>query len=104
MRTTSIFRFILATANGGYCSDAPLNLAPELPSTFPHVEIYTDGQDGRTVDERWREHWVPRPVWKNLHTNSPISITDLPGVPYPAGSVRSTSLAVVCRFGADMCV
>ncbi|KZV64546.1 FAD/NAD-P-binding domain-containing protein [Peniophora sp. CONT] len=77
--------------------DAPLNLAPETPGSFPHVEIYTDGQDGRTVDERYREHWVPRPVWKNLHTNSPISITDLPGVPYPAGSPWSPSQDTVTK-------
>ncbi|KZV64547.1 FAD/NAD-P-binding domain-containing protein [Peniophora sp. CONT] len=66
--------------------DAPVDLAPYTPNELPHVEIYVDGQDGRTIDERYREHWVPRPVWKNLHTNSPISMTDLPGVPYPAGS------------------
>ncbi|EIN12652.1 hypothetical protein PUNSTDRAFT_61629, partial [Punctularia strigosozonata HHB-11173 SS5] len=44
------------------------------------------GDDGLTLDERWRDHWVPRPVWKNLHTNSPTSITELPGVPYAAGA------------------
>ncbi|VDB96834.1 unnamed protein product [Peniophora sp. CBMAI 1063] len=77
--------------------DAPLDLAPAIPSTLPHTEIYTDGQDGLTVDQRWRAHWVPRPVWKNLHTNSPISITDLPGVPYPAGSPWSPSQDTVTK-------
>ncbi|KZV64548.1 FAD/NAD-P-binding domain-containing protein [Peniophora sp. CONT] len=71
--------------------DAPVNLSPYVPNELPHVEKYTDGQDGRSIDERWREHWVPRPVWQNLHTNSPISITDLPGVPYPPNTPWSPS-------------
>ncbi|VDB96836.1 unnamed protein product [Peniophora sp. CBMAI 1063] len=66
--------------------DAPLDLTSYTPNELPHVEVYSDGQDGYSVDERWRAHWVPRPVWKNLFTNSPISITDLPGVPYPPDS------------------
>ncbi|VDC00852.1 unnamed protein product [Peniophora sp. CBMAI 1063] len=75
--------------------DSPVNLNPYTPSKLPHVEYYTEGQDGRTLDERWRAHWVPRPVWKNLHTNSPISITDLPGVPYPPNTPWAPGQAIV---------
>ncbi|EEB91681.1 hypothetical protein MPER_09926, partial [Moniliophthora perniciosa FA553] len=41
------------------------------------------GDDGIGLDERWREHWLPRPVWDSLHTNSPSIITGLTDVPYP---------------------
>ncbi|KAJ7823079.1 FAD/NAD-P-binding domain-containing protein [Mycena olivaceomarginata] len=45
--------------------------APEpQPAEFPATRL----------DERWREHWQPRPVWHNLRTNSPAALTRLPGV------------------------
>ncbi|KAJ7589862.1 FAD/NAD-P-binding domain-containing protein [Mycena floridula] len=62
--------------------DAPVR-APEIPQRLPATKFYKEGQDGITLDERWREHWLPRPVWDTLHTNSPAVITELPDVPYP---------------------
>ncbi|KIY47033.1 hypothetical protein FISHEDRAFT_14423, partial [Fistulina hepatica ATCC 64428] len=44
------------------------------------------GEEGLTLDERWREHWLPRPIWYNLHTNSPSVITELSDVKYPKDS------------------
>ncbi|KAJ7808152.1 FAD/NAD-P-binding domain-containing protein [Mycena olivaceomarginata] len=50
--------------------------------TIPTSRYYNEGDDGLTLDFRWREHWRPRPVWYNLFTNSPKVSTELPDVPY----------------------
>ncbi|KAF5364604.1 hypothetical protein D9758_005614 [Tetrapyrgos nigripes] len=63
--------------------DEPLDKKPELPDTLPATRYYEEGEEGLTLDERWREHWQPRPIWNSLHTNSPSVITELTEVPYP---------------------
>ncbi|KAJ7333258.1 FAD/NAD-P-binding domain-containing protein [Mycena albidolilacea] len=50
------------------------------PKEFPATKYYEEGEDCITLDERWRAHWQPRPVWYNLRTNSPAPLTRLPGV------------------------
>ncbi|KAK7044131.1 hypothetical protein VNI00_007848 [Paramarasmius palmivorus] len=59
-----------------------------IPSELPAVRYYSEGDEGIGLDERWREHWLPRPVWDSLHTNSPSVITELTDVPYPPDHVR----------------
>ncbi|KAF7336155.1 Dimethylaniline monooxygenase [Mycena venus] len=54
----------------------------EIPAQIPTRRYYQEGDDGLTLDYRWREHWRPRPVWYNLFTNSPKVSTELPDVPY----------------------
>ncbi|KAI0029643.1 hypothetical protein K488DRAFT_72817 [Vararia minispora EC-137] len=61
-------------------------IKPWVPGSLPHREYYLEGDDGLTLDYRWREHWQPSPVWWGLHTNSPTSITEMPDVPYPPDS------------------
>lgn len=53
-----------------------------MPEKLPAHIVYNEGDEGLTLDERWREHWAPRPVWDSLHTNSPAVITEMPDVPY----------------------
>ncbi|KAJ7490582.1 FAD/NAD-P-binding domain-containing protein [Mycena latifolia] len=44
---------------------------------------YSDGDDGLSLDDRWAEHWRPRPLWYSLHTNSPkCVVTGAPDVKY----------------------
>lgn len=58
--------------------DRPAEFAaytPDIRDLWPEVHIYEDGEDGISNEWRWREHWSPSPVWKNLHSNSaPVSI------------------------------
>ncbi|KAJ6518410.1 FAD/NAD-P-binding domain-containing protein [Mycena vulgaris] len=54
-----------------------------IPAELPATHYYQDGEDGISLADRWREHWQPRPVWDNLHTNSPAVSTELPDVKYP---------------------
>lgn len=56
---------------------------PDIPRKLPSSRLFKEGQDGLSLDERWREHWYPSPVWEHLTTNSPSSITKLPEVNYP---------------------
>ncbi|KAJ7871305.1 FAD/NAD-P-binding domain-containing protein, partial [Mycena leptocephala] len=47
--------------------------------------MYTDETPVREpypLEDRWKEHWQPRPLWDSLHTNSPAVITEMPDVPY----------------------
>ncbi|KAJ7166513.1 FAD/NAD-P-binding domain-containing protein [Mycena crocata] len=55
-----------------------------IPATLPATRYYVEGEEGVSLEDRWKEHWHPRPVWDNLHTNSPAVITGLPDVPYAA--------------------
>ncbi|KAF7289957.1 Dimethylaniline monooxygenase [Mycena indigotica] len=64
--------------------DKPVNEVPDVPQQLPAVHYYKDGEDGISLEDRWKEHWQPRPLWDSLHTNSPAVITELPGVPYSA--------------------
>lgn len=67
------------------------------------VVYYQEGDDGLTLDERWRDAVRPSPVssrsallcemhvdaqaWYNLFINTPIQVTKLPGVDYPKDAV-----------------
>ncbi|KAJ7451331.1 FAD/NAD-P-binding domain-containing protein [Mycena latifolia] len=65
----------------------PDNDNPKIfPDHFPATYYYSEGDDGISLDERWREHWQPRPVWHDLVTNGPPAATELPGVKYPANT------------------
>ncbi|KAJ3730602.1 FAD/NAD-P-binding domain-containing protein [Lentinula raphanica] len=63
--------------------DAPALEERYIPDELPASEYYNEGDDGLSLDSRWREHWQPRSIWDTLHTNSPAVITELPDVPYP---------------------
>ncbi|KAG7443178.1 FAD/NAD-P-binding domain-containing protein [Guyanagaster necrorhizus] len=62
--------------------DEPLGKQKWVPDHLPVTQYYQEGNDGVSLDERWREHWLPRPIWDSLSTNSPAVITELPDVPY----------------------
>ncbi|KAJ7124604.1 FAD/NAD-P-binding domain-containing protein [Mycena crocata] len=57
--------------------------AKDLPDSMPVMYYYEEGDDGISLDERWREHWNPRPVWYDMVANAPAALTKLPGVKYP---------------------
>ncbi|KZW01900.1 FAD/NAD(P)-binding domain-containing protein [Exidia glandulosa HHB12029] len=56
---------------------------PDIPHKLPHSHVYHTGDDGLSLNVRWREQWNPSPVWEHLTSNSPSSITKLPEVDYP---------------------
>ncbi|KAJ7615052.1 FAD/NAD-P-binding domain-containing protein [Mycena polygramma] len=58
--------------------DKPQDEKPYVPEKLPATHYYGEGEDGVTLEDRWKEHWQPRPLWDNLHTNSPAVITELP--------------------------
>ncbi|KAJ7057784.1 FAD/NAD-P-binding domain-containing protein [Mycena amicta] len=62
--------------------DKPVNEDPFIPHRLPSTHYYKEGEEGISLEDRWKEHWQPRPLWNDLHTNSPAVITELPGVPY----------------------
>lgn len=62
--------------------DKPIVGQRDVPSVLPATRYYVEGDDGLSLDYRWREHWKPRPIWHSLHTNSPAVITELADVPY----------------------
>ncbi|KAJ6590457.1 FAD/NAD-P-binding domain-containing protein [Mycena vulgaris] len=64
--------------------DKPIDAVAEIPGDLPATRYYAEGDEGTSLEERWKEHWQPRPVWHNLHTNSPAVITELPDVKYSA--------------------
>ncbi|KAJ6565533.1 FAD/NAD-P-binding domain-containing protein [Mycena vulgaris] len=55
-----------------------------IPDVLPATLYYEEGQGGIHLDDRWKEHWQPRPVWYDLHTNSPKTTTELPGIKHSA--------------------
>ncbi|KAJ7662436.1 hypothetical protein B0H17DRAFT_1144307 [Mycena rosella] len=65
--------------------DSPSN-AGNVPDDLPAINYYFEGDDDISLDERWREHWQPRPVWYDLVINGPSAATELPGVKYSAGT------------------
>ncbi|KAJ7136167.1 FAD/NAD-P-binding domain-containing protein [Mycena epipterygia] len=67
--------------------DKPADETASIPERLPATHYYGEGDEGITLEDRWKEHWQPRPVWNNLHTNSPAVITELPDVPYTADTV-----------------
>ncbi|KAJ7490572.1 FAD/NAD-P-binding domain-containing protein [Mycena latifolia] len=62
--------------------DRPVGETADIPALLPTTRYYNDGDDGLTLDDRWAEHWQPRPLWYSLHTNSPKVSTELPDVKY----------------------
>ncbi|KAJ7749266.1 FAD/NAD-P-binding domain-containing protein [Mycena maculata] len=62
--------------------DTPINETAYIPGDLPATHYYKEGEEGISLEDRWKEHWQPRPLWDNLHTNSPAVITELPDVPY----------------------
>ncbi|KAJ6456008.1 hypothetical protein C8R47DRAFT_1060599 [Mycena vitilis] len=87
--------FERAPSPGGnwfYTEETPVREAypyvPELEAqldNLPATNYYEEGDDGMSLDYRWKEHWQPRPVWSDLHSNAPASFMKLPGIDYPAG-------------------
>ncbi|KAK7065076.1 dimethylaniline monooxygenase [Favolaschia claudopus] len=55
----------------------------KIPENFPATQYYTEGEGSISLEERWREHWNPRPMWSDLLANSPSEATKLPGIEYP---------------------
>ncbi|PBK68327.1 hypothetical protein ARMSODRAFT_1019896 [Armillaria solidipes] len=49
--------------------DEPLGKQKWVPDHLPATQYYQEGDGGLSLDERWREHWLPL-------------ITELPDVPY----------------------
>ncbi|KAJ7707006.1 FAD/NAD-P-binding domain-containing protein [Mycena olivaceomarginata] len=62
--------------------DKPLGQTAEIPAQLRVTRYYNEGDDGLTLDDRWTEHWQPRPLWKSLHINTPKVSTELPDVKY----------------------
>ncbi|KAJ6555342.1 FAD/NAD-P-binding domain-containing protein [Mycena vulgaris] len=62
--------------------DKPVGRTAEIPAQLPATRYYNEGDDGLTLDDRWTEHWQPRPLWDSLHTNTPKVSTELPDVKY----------------------
>ncbi|KAJ7433059.1 FAD/NAD-P-binding domain-containing protein [Mycena galericulata] len=62
--------------------DKPAGHTAEIPAQLPVTRYYNEGDDGLTLDDRWTEHWQPRPLWDSLHINTPKVSTELPDVKY----------------------
>ncbi|KAJ7039927.1 FAD/NAD-P-binding domain-containing protein [Mycena alexandri] len=77
--------------------DKPIDQEAYIPEHLPATHYYEEGEEGITLEDRWKEHWQPRPVWDNLHTNSPAVITELPDVPYLPDSPWVLSNHVIQR-------
>ncbi|KAK7042688.1 dimethylaniline monooxygenase [Favolaschia claudopus] len=67
------------------------------PDILPATRYYEEGDGGISLDERWREHWHPRPVWYDLIANSPADKTRLPGVNYAPDAAWEVSVHDVQR-------
>ncbi|KAJ7028984.1 FAD/NAD-P-binding domain-containing protein [Mycena alexandri] len=56
-------------------------LLEDLPDKYPATRYYEEGDSGIALEERWRKHWQPRPVWYALRTNTPapwrVSVHDV---------------------------
>ncbi|KAJ7474912.1 FAD/NAD-P-binding domain-containing protein [Mycena latifolia] len=61
----------------------PFGTPEPFPSKFPATIYYEEGDGGVLLEDRWKEHWLPRPVWHDLHTISAAAVTELPGIKYP---------------------
>ncbi|KAF8589238.1 FAD/NAD(P)-binding domain-containing protein [Ramaria rubella] len=65
--------------------DKPLPIAsytPDIPPVLPFSKIFREGDDGISLSHRYRDHWLPRPIWKGMTTISPSAITRLPNIDY----------------------
>ncbi|KAJ7763106.1 FAD/NAD-P-binding domain-containing protein [Mycena maculata] len=63
--------------------DRPIDEEPYVPSDLPATRYFAEGEDGISLEERWKRHWQPRPVWNSLHSNTPSVGTEITEVPYP---------------------
>ncbi|KAJ7485654.1 FAD/NAD-P-binding domain-containing protein [Mycena latifolia] len=75
----------------------PLKGTEPFPDELPATIYYEEGDDGVRLEDRWKEHWQPRPVWYDLHTNTPAAIHKLPGINYPPNIPWSVSVHDVQR-------
>ncbi|KAF8589229.1 FAD/NAD(P)-binding domain-containing protein [Ramaria rubella] len=69
--------------------DKPLPMAaytPDIPSVLPFSKTFTDGDEGVSLSDRYREHWLPRPVWNTMKSITASVITSLPNIKYEEGS------------------
>ncbi|KAJ7474558.1 hypothetical protein B0H11DRAFT_2235934 [Mycena galericulata] len=46
----------------------------DLTKTFPSTFSYDEGEGGVSLDQRWREHWHPRPVCDEILANAPTTV------------------------------
>ncbi|KAJ7075563.1 FAD/NAD-P-binding domain-containing protein [Mycena belliarum] len=67
------------------------------PPRLPATNYYSEGDDELSLDERWREHWRPRPMWEDLSTKAPATHMALPGVQYPVDTPWSVPVHDVQR-------
>ncbi|KAJ7060917.1 FAD/NAD(P)-binding domain-containing protein [Mycena amicta] len=67
----------------------------DIPERLPGTYFYEEGHE--SLDERWREHWHPRPVWYDMRINAPTAVTQLPDVNYPPGTPWEASVHAVQR-------
>ncbi|CAK5265899.1 unnamed protein product [Mycena citricolor] len=58
-----------------------------VPDHLPATRFIQEGEDGLALDDRWREHWHPRPT-----------ITELPDLKYPPGTPWHASTHAVQRY------
>ncbi|KAJ7429748.1 FAD/NAD-P-binding domain-containing protein [Mycena latifolia] len=75
----------------------PLKETEPLPEDLPATIYYEEGDGGIRLEDRWKQHWQPRPVWYDLHTNTPAAIHKLPGINYPPNIPWSVSVHDVQR-------
>ncbi|KAJ6543365.1 FAD/NAD-P-binding domain-containing protein [Mycena vulgaris] len=71
--------------------------AETIPDSLPATYYHAEEEGGLSLDERWRAHWQPRPVWYDMRINAPASVTELPGVKYPANAPWSVPVHDVQR-------
>ncbi|KAJ7150516.1 hypothetical protein C8R43DRAFT_1127994 [Mycena crocata] len=88
-----------------YPEDVVSDKMHKVPKNPPATLYYDEGQEGTGLEDHWKEHWQPRPVWYNLHTNSPgvrpsrsfcehnaNALTDFPGIKYSVDMPWSVSV------------
>ncbi|KAJ7060675.1 FAD/NAD-P-binding domain-containing protein [Mycena amicta] len=80
-----------------YPDNDPSSGEGKLPTALPGTLFYEEGDGALSLDERWREHWHPRGVWHDLHTNSITAMTELPGLKYAPDQPWSASVHAVQR-------
>lgn len=56
---------------------------PVLPTSFPSTDFL---RGSKTVEEEWRRHWLPRPLYYGLHNNNPISSHSIRELAWPPGT------------------
>ncbi|WVQ83502.1 hypothetical protein IAT38_005643 [Cryptococcus sp. DSM 104549] len=79
--------------------DKPMEKASFDPDIRPPgtVVFYEEGDDGLSLDERWREAVRPSPAWESLKTNTPKQLTGLTDVPWPKDATWQVSVHDIQR-------